>query len=89
MTAISTVGYGNPFKDSTTRIMIITLLWFAIIFVPSKSSKLLSLLSSRSKYARRNYKATESVPHIIVTGRISSSAAEDFFEELFDEDHGT
>jgi len=57
MTAISTVGYSNPFNDPISRVLVIVLLWFAIIFVPSKSAKLISLLSSKSKYARITYKA--------------------------------
>ena len=45
-------------------------------------------MSSKSFYARRNYKGVKSIPHIIVTGLVSATAAEDFFNELFHEDHG-
>jgi hypothetical protein len=89
MTAVSTVGYENVFTKSETRILIIILLFFAILFVPAKSSKLISLLSSKSYYARRSYKSVENVQHIVVTGIVSATAAEDFFTELFHEDHGS
>lgn len=89
MTAISTVGYENLFQDPTTRIMIIVLLWFAIYFVPTKSSELMQLLSKKSYYSRINYKATESIPHIVITGIVSLTAAHDFFTELFHDDHGS
>jgi hypothetical protein len=61
MTTISTVGFQNNFSSPESRILIIVLIFFAIIFVPSKSSKLINLLSSKSYYARRSYKAVNAI----------------------------
>ncbi|EWS75923.1 calcium-activated potassium channel protein (macronuclear) [Tetrahymena thermophila SB210] len=88
MITISTLGYDNPFNNSVIRILIIFLLIFSFIFVPQYSSKLINLLSKKSFFARRSYKVVESVSHVVVTGVVSSTAAENFFQELFHQDHG-
>ena len=62
---------------------------FAFSFVPVQSSELIRHLSSKSYYARRNYKASVAIPHIVIMGTISTIAAENFFKELFHKDHGT
>jgi hypothetical protein len=89
MTSISTMGYDNPFSTAESRILIIILVCFAFSFVPWQSSELIRLLSSKSYYARRTYKASEAIPHLVIMGTISTIAAENFFKELFHEDHGT
>jgi len=61
MTTISTVGYGNNFVSIESRILVIFLLWFAVIFVPSQSSELIKILASKSYYSRRSYKAVASI----------------------------
>ena len=88
MTTISTIGYENPFTSSESRILLIILVCFAFSFVPWQSSELIRHLSSKSYYARRNYKASPHIPHIVVMGSISTIAAENFFKELFHQDHG-
>ena len=57
--------------------------------MPSQCSDLIRYLTSKSYYARLYYKASDQVPHIIITGIITTIAAEDFFKELFHPDHGT
>ncbi|KRX03637.1 hypothetical protein PPERSA_04189 [Pseudocohnilembus persalinus] len=88
LTAISTVGYNNIFTNTSTQIVIIVLLQFGIYFVPTKASQLMSLLSQKSIYSRKSYTASERIPHLVLTGVISHTAALDFFSELFHEDHG-
>jgi hypothetical protein len=89
MTTISTIGYENPFTSSESRILLIILVCFAFSFVPWQSSELIRHLSSKSYYARRTYKPSPHIPHIVVMGNISTIAAENFFKELFHPDHGT
>lgn len=88
MTTISTMGYENPFSSAASRVLIIILVIFALTFVPIQSGELIRHLSSKSYYARLTYKASESVPHIVILGSLSNNSAENFFKELFHPDHG-
>lgn len=60
----------------------------ALVVIPTKTSQLIVLLSSKSMYARRSYKIVQDVPHIVITGSVSTISAADFFQEFFHEDHG-
>ena len=88
MTTISTVGYQNPFSKVELKLLIIALIIVALLVIPAKSSQLITLLSSKSMYARRRYKLVQETPHIVITGSVSTIAAADFFQEFFHEDHG-
>lgn len=88
MTTISTVGYQNPFSKVELKLLIIALIIVALLVIPAKSSQLVTLLSSKSMYARRRYKLVQETPHIVITGTVSNIAAADFFQEFFHEDHG-
>lgn len=82
------MGYENKFSTAASRVLIIILVIFALTFVPMQSSELIRHLSSKSYYARLTYKASDSVPHIVILGSISNNSAENFFKELFHPDHG-
>ena len=68
LTSISTVGYENRFNKVESKILSSFLILFAILVIPSKSSELIHLLSSKSMYSRRNYTLVEETPHILITG---------------------
>ena len=89
MTTISTIGYDNPFESVMSRILIIILVTFSFLYVPYQSGELIRHMSSKSYYARRSYKASDAIPHIVIMGTISTIAAENFFKELFHQDHGS
>jgi hypothetical protein len=89
MTTISTIGCTNPFIDLSSRLLIMVLIAFAILFIPAQSADLIRLMSSKSYYARRSYKTSNTTPFIVILGSISSIAVENFFKELFHQDHGT
>lgn len=88
LTTISTVGFENSFNKTEIKIFIIGLVIVAILIIPAKTSQLVTLLSSKSMYARRKYKMVQETPHIVITGTVSTIAAADFFQEFFHEDHG-
>jgi hypothetical protein len=61
---------------------------FAIIAIPKMSNELLELLELQTIYARLTYTAKgEKSQHIVICGDISSVNLDEFFEELFHEDH--
>lgn len=88
MTTISTVGFENPFTIIEMKVFIIGLIIMALVVIPTKTSQLIVLLSSKSMYARRSYKIVQETPHIVITGSVSTISAADFFQEFFHEDHG-
>jgi hypothetical protein len=61
----------------------------AIIVIPSKSSELFQLISSKSVYARRSYKSVDKIDYILLTGSVSHTACQNFLDELFHSDHGS
>jgi len=88
MITISVIGYNSNVVSDEGRVAIILFIAIVMIFIPNKSSKLVSLISSKSMYARRKYKAIDKVPHIVLIGAISQTALFNFLEEFFHEDHG-
>jgi hypothetical protein len=49
---------------------------------------MISLIGSKSVYARRKYKSIDKIPHIVLMGTISETALLNFLEEYFHNDHG-
>ncbi len=86
--AISTVGYGNPYRTDKAKITILVIIIMTIFIIPSKISKLSDIMQSKSEYARFNYKLVESTPFIILLGTMSQNIIEGFLSEFFNEDHG-
>jgi potassium large conductance calcium-activated channel subfamily M alpha protein 1 len=86
---ISTVGYGDisP-KSEYGRLFTMAMIAFAIIVVPKMSNELIEKLNEESPYARSQYlPITKSSMHILCCGDMSSSSLDEFFSELFHEDH--
>lgn len=50
---ISTLGYENELIGAITKILLIFIIIISLSIIPSKSSKLVSILSSKSVYARQ------------------------------------
>ena len=88
MTTISIIGYYSPAKSQPGKISLIFLMAIVVIVVPNQSSKMVSLISSKSVYARRKYKSIDKVPHIVLLGSISQTALFNFLGEYFHQDHG-
>lgn len=88
VTTISTLGYGSPYINSVTRLFCTGLIIVSLLIIPARSAQLVSILSSGSTYARAKYKQVESIPHILITGRISTVSLEDFLHEFFMDDYG-
>jgi hypothetical protein len=87
MTSMPVVGYGSAVVTTAGRIFLIFMLSVVFIAIPDQSSKIYTLLSSKSIYERRKYKATENIPHIVLIGHVSDSAMFNFLLEYFHEDH--
>jgi hypothetical protein len=88
MTTISIIGYYSPVTSLTGKVSIIFFLAIVVTVIPNQSQKMVSLISSKSVYARRNYKSIDRVPHIVILGYISQIALFNFLEEYLHQDHG-
>ncbi|CDW84459.1 cation channel family protein [Stylonychia lemnae] len=88
MTTISIVGYYSPVQSFEGKISIILLMAIVVIVIPSQSSKMIQLISSKSVYARRQYKSIDKIPHIVLIGSVSQITLFNFLEEYFHQDHG-
>lgn len=49
---ISTLGYENFFPGAITKVALIILIFISLFIIPTKSSQLISIFSSKSVYAR-------------------------------------
>lgn len=85
---ICTIGYGDISPLSTLgRFAAMFLILFAIIFVPQQSNELIEKMSILSVYARKHYKPLGNAKHVVICGDMKSTFLEEFFRELFHEDH--
>jgi len=86
---ISTVGYGDITPQTTLgRIAAMAIILIAIISIPKMTNELIEKMSLQSVYMRAIYspKSTNS-KHILICGDLSSTSLNEFFEELYHEDH--
>lgn len=86
---ITTVGYGDftP-KTELGRIAVMGIIAFAIISVPKVTNELIEKMSLQSVYMRAVYlPKSRNSKHIVICGDIQSTSLNDFFDELFHEDH--
>jgi hypothetical protein len=88
MITIGIIGYYSECDTIVSRIVITFVIILAIVIIPPKCSSLMALLSSKLVYTRRSYHKIKSVSHIIITGSVSTTSAQDVLTELFHEDHG-
>lgn len=86
---ISTVGYGDISPVTTQgRLAAMFIIGFSIITIPKMTNELLEKMALQSVYARAVYSPkTRNSKHVIICGDLSSTSLNDFFEELFHEDH--
>jgi hypothetical protein len=88
MTTIAVIGYLSPVKSEAGKVSMIVVMAIVVVVIPNQSSKLVSLISSKSIYARRKYKSIDKVPHIVILGSVSSISLFNFLKEYLHEDHG-
>ena len=61
---------------------------FAIIAIPKMTNELLEVMELQSIYARLSYHAKgKNSQHVVICGDIKSISLQEFFGELFHEDH--
>jgi hypothetical protein len=86
---ISTVGYGDITPKSTQgRIAVMCIIGFSIISIPKMTNELIEKMALQSVYMRNVYvPKTKKSQHVVICGDLTSTSLDDFFEELFHEDH--
>jgi hypothetical protein len=88
MTTVSVVGYGSSIMSTPGKIALIVIIITFIITIPERASELVTLVNSKSVYARDKYEAIQNAPHIVVLGNNSFSSLKNFLGEYFHPDHG-
>jgi potassium large conductance calcium-activated channel subfamily M alpha protein 1 len=86
---ISTVGYGDITPKSTQgRIAVMCIIGFSIISIPKMTNELIEKMALQTVYMRNTYTPkSKNSKHIVICGDISSISLNEFFAELFHEDH--
>lgn len=85
----SSVGYGDILaKTVLGRIFIMAIIGCAIISVPTVTNELIEKMNLQSTYMRATYTPkSKNGKHIVICGDLTSTSLQDFFQELFHEDH--
>jgi hypothetical protein len=60
---------------------------FAIVYLPQQTNELIDKMTIFSVYARRSYVPIGQAKHVVICGDIRTTFLEEFFCELFHEDH--
>jgi hypothetical protein len=86
---VSTVGYGDITPSSVAgRFAAMGMIGFALISVPKVTNELIAKMSLQSVHMRAIYSPkSKNSKHIVICGDLSSTSLQDFFGELFHEDH--
>jgi RIP metalloprotease RseP len=67
---------------------LLSIILFAVIYIPKMTNELLDKMKLRSVWARASYNPkSANEKHIIICGDLSSTSLQEFFGELFHEDH--
>lgn len=84
----ATVGYGDisPVTDAG-RTAVMAMIAASIVFIPMMTNELLETMAQSSVYIRAVYLPRPEHKHILVCGDMKSASIEEFFRELFHEDH--
>merc|ERR1719502_322097 len=87
--SVSTVGYGDISPDSPLgRLGSVIIICFALLFLPTQTNTLLELMAQTTIYARASYKQKGGhSEHVLICGDLESTNLQEFFDELFHEDH--
>jgi hypothetical protein len=86
---ICTVGYGDISPRSQQgRVAVMAIIGFSIIFIPKMTNELIEKMALQSVYMRNVYvPKSNNSKHVVICGDLSSTSLDEFFEELFHEDH--
>jgi hypothetical protein len=87
---LGTIGYGDitP-KTVYAKFGIIITIFSILIFIPTLSQKLITVLALTSKYSRISYtKFSKDSKHLLILGSCTVEGYENFLEELYHVDHG-
>ena len=86
---ISTVGYGDITPRSTQgRVAAMGIIGFSIISIPNMTNELIEKMALQSVYMRNAYNPkTKRSKHVVICGDLTSTSLDEFFGELFHEDH--
>ncbi|KAI9206395.1 uncharacterized protein BJ171DRAFT_611419 [Polychytrium aggregatum] len=88
MVTFSTIGFGDLTPSSTSsRVLVMVLIIFVIVFVPLQTAKLSEIYNSTSVYQRAKYTSSGSQHrHVIISGTITIAGVADFCREFFAQD---
>lgn len=86
---IATVGYGDITPQTTVgRFAAMGMIAFALISIPRMTNELIEKMKLQSVYARASYQTrNKNAKHVVICGDLSSISLQEFFDELFHEDH--
>jgi hypothetical protein len=86
---ICTVGYGEIVAISAVgRVAVMAIIGFAVVQVPMMTGDLIEKLMTQSVFARAYYTPkNDGSRHVLICGDLKSTALNEFFDELFHEDH--
>jgi hypothetical protein len=86
--SIATVGYGDitPISEAGRGLAMFIIL-FAIISLPAQTNELIEKMNRYSVYARVHYDVRGHNKHVLICGDLKSTSLNEFFSELFHEDH--
>ncbi|KAJ3122306.1 hypothetical protein HK100_012043 [Physocladia obscura] len=88
MVTFSTIGFGDLTPSSTaSRIVVMILIVFVIIYVPIQTNRISEIYSASSPFQRARYVPSKLQSHVIVSGSITYGAILDFTKEFFASDN--
>lgn len=85
---ICTVGYGDISPQSGLgKLFCVMVILFAVVYLPQQTNELIDKMNIFSVYARRKYVPIGQAKHVVICGDLRTTFLEEFFGELFHEDH--
>ncbi len=88
MTTLSTIGYYSSITSIIGRLMTIVLIVIQYAYISTICANLMSLITSKSVYARTSYNEVENTDFILIGGNISMGSIDVLLQEYFHPDHG-
>lgn len=85
---VTTVGYGDISPQTNAgKLWAMCIILFAIISLPQQTNELIEKMGRYTVYSRNSYQPRSHNKHVLICGDLSSISLEEFFNELFHEDH--